>query len=188
MTRLEVSGVWWEGSPRHKTVNVRSDWVKIPLVLLRLVAVGLLSVVGWVHLHLWQAGYRHIPNIGPLFLVAAVSAFAVAAGMLVRPTRLISLSGIALVLGILAGLIVSINIGLFGFTESLLAPYAFESLVLELAAAVTLGGWVAVDIIEESRQAKWAIQAASEVSTSDQRHLRPSTGSARFEEPVSDRR
>jgi hypothetical protein len=168
MTRLQVFGARWAGSLRHQSVNARSNRVKIPSAFLRLVAVGLLSAVGWVHLHLWQAGYRHIPNIGPLFLVAAVSAFAVAAGMLVRPTRLIGLSGIALVLGILAGLIVSINVGLFGFTESLLAPFAFESLVLELATAVTLAGWVAIDIIGESCQAQWAVQAASEVSTSNQ--------------------
>jgi hypothetical protein len=187
MRRFDVSGAWRAASPRHRTVNVRSDWVKVPLVFLRLVAVGLLSAVGWVHLHLWQAGYRHIPTIGTLFLVAAVSALAVAAGMLVRPTRLIGLSGIALVMSILAGLIVSINIGLFGFTESLSAPFAVESIVLELAAAVTLASWVAIDIVEESRQATWAVQAASGSHRRAQGHPHPSTCSTRLQQPTSDR-
>jgi hypothetical protein len=187
MRRFDVSGAWRAASPRHRTVNVRSDWVNIPLVFLRLVAVGLLSAVGWVHLHLWQAGYRPIPTIGTLFLVAAVSALAVAAGMLVRPTRLIGLSGIALVMSILAGLIVSINIGLFGFTESLSAPFAVESIVLELAAAVTLASWVAIDIVEESRQATWAVQAASGSHRRAQGHPHTSTCSTRLQQPTSDR-
>jgi hypothetical protein len=188
MSRLGVSGALWIASPRYRKDNLHRDWVKVPLAVLRLVAVALLGAVGWVHLHLWQAGYRHIPTIGPLFLVAAVSAFALAAGMLVRPSRFIGLSGFALVMGILAGLIVSINVGLFGFTESLLAPFAVESLWLELAAAVTLASWMAVDIMEESRQAKWAVQAASRVSALTMGHLRPSTGTTRLREPAGDPR
>jgi hypothetical protein len=48
-------------------------------------------------------------------------------------------------------LIVSINVGLFGFTESLSAPYAGESIVLEMAATVSLAGWMAVDFMMEFR-------------------------------------
>jgi len=140
--------------------------VEILELSLRLVSVVLLSAVGWVHLHLWQAGYRHIPTIGPLFLAAAVSASAVAAGLLVRPTRLIGVLGFGVVMGILAGLIVSVNVGLFGFNESLSAPFAVESIVLETAAAVTLAAWIAVDLLEESGQAERAVQTATRLSAS----------------------
>jgi cytochrome bd-type quinol oxidase subunit 2 len=78
----------------------------------------------------------------------------VAAGLLVRPTRLIGVLGSGVVLGILAGLIVSVNVGLFGFNESLSAPFAVESVALETAAAVTLAAWIAMDVMEESRQAE----------------------------------
>jgi hypothetical protein len=154
MSLLNVSGAWRAASPRHRRVYLRSDWVEVLVLSLRLVSVGLLSAVGWVHLHLWQAGYRHIPTIGPLFLAAAVSASVVAAGLLVRPTRLIGVLGSGVVLGILAGLIVSVNVGLFGFNESLSAPFAVESVALETAAAVTLAAWIAMDVMEESRQAE----------------------------------
>src|SRR5580658_3129270 len=100
----------------------------------------------------WQDGYRHIPTIGPLFLVGAVSALVVAAGLLGRPSRLIGALGIGVVLGILAGLIVSVNVGLFGFKESLSSPFAGESIVLEMTAALTLVGWIALDLIKETRQ------------------------------------
>jgi hypothetical protein len=159
MRLLNVSGVWRAVSPRHRKTNVRSDRVEVLALLLRIVAVGLLSAVGWVHLHLWQEGYRHIPTIGPLFLVAGVSALVFGVGLLGRPTRLIGLLGFGTVIGILAGLIISINVGLFGFTESLTAPFAVESIVLEIAAAVTLAAWIAVDLLAESRQTQRAVDA-----------------------------
>jgi hypothetical protein len=119
---------------------------------LRLGSASLLIVVGWIHLHLWQEGYRLIPTIGPLFLAAATTAFVVAVTLVVRPARVVGLLGIATVVGILGGLIISVNAGLFGFKESLTAPFAVESIVLELTAAVSLAGWIFVDLRAESRQ------------------------------------
>ena len=125
--------------------------MEILALFLRLVSIGLLGALGWVHLHLWQQGYRHIPTIGPLFLAAAVSATLVGFCLLVRPSRLIALAGVGLSLGILAGLIVSVNFGLFGFKESLSAPFAVESILLEVAAGLTLGAWMVVDLLQDSR-------------------------------------
>ncbi len=155
-----VSSAWRAASPRHRTTDLRGDRVEILALLLRLVAVGLLGAVGWVHLHLWQQGYHHIPTIGPLFLAAAVSALVFGVGLLGRPSRLIGLLGFGTVIGILAGLIISVNVGLFGFTESLTAPFAVESIVLEIASAVTLAAWIAVDLLAESRHSDQAAQAA----------------------------
>jgi hypothetical protein len=152
MTRLfDVSGLRRVAAPRHRKAHLRGDWVEILALMLRLVGVGLLSAVGWIHLHLWQSGYRHIPTIGPLFLAAAVSAFVIGAGLLARPSRLMGLSGIGLAAGVLAGLIVSVNLGLFGFKESPSAPFSAESIFLEIAAAVTVAAWMAVDLIKEGR-------------------------------------
>ena len=38
---------------------------------------ALLLVIGAVHLHLWFDGYRNLPTIGPLFVVAVVFLLAV---------------------------------------------------------------------------------------------------------------
>jgi hypothetical protein len=179
MRRLDISSVWRVASPRRRRVHLRRDRVEIPLLFLRLVSVGLLSAVGWVHLHLWQAGYRHIPTIGPLFLVAAVGTVTVAVSMLVWPSRFVGLLGLGTVMSILAGLIVSINVGLFGFTESSSAPFSLESVVLEMAAAVTLAGWVAVDLMMESRQTERSVRAASQLSASTMGHAGPSSSPRR---------
>jgi hypothetical protein len=186
MRRLDISSAWRTASPRHRKVHLRGEWVEILLLFLRLASVALVSALGWVHLHLWLAGYRHIPTIGLLFLVAAVSGLAIAVGMLLRPSRLIGLLGFGLVIGILAGLIASINVGLFGFTESLSAPFAVESIVLEMAAAVILAGWVALDLMEDSRQSERATREESKVSASTMGGTRPSIGSIRLQGPDGD--
>jgi hypothetical protein len=49
-------------------------------MLLRLGCVALLAWIGYVHLHLWQEGYRQIPTNGPLFLLDAVAGFALGRG------------------------------------------------------------------------------------------------------------
>ena len=161
MGRPDVSAAWRAVSPRHRRADLRGDRVEVLALLLRLVAVGLLGAVGWVHLHLWQEGYRHIPTIGPLFLAAAVSALVVGVGLLGWPSRLLGLLGFGTVIGILAGLIVSVNVGLFGFTESLTAPFAVESIALETAGAVTLAAWIAVDLLVESRHSERAAPAGA---------------------------
>jgi hypothetical protein len=179
MRRLDVSSVWQAASPRHRKVHLRKDPVEIPVVLLRLASAGLLGAVGWVHLHLWESGYRHIPTIGPLFLVAAVTTLTLAVVMLARPSRLVGLLGFGTATGILAGLIVSINVGLFGFTESLSAPFAVESIVLEIATATTLAGWVAADLMMETRQTERDVRVASQLSASNVGPTGPSTSSPR---------
>jgi hypothetical protein len=179
MRRLDVSGAWQAASLHHRRVKFHRDWLEIPLLFLRLVSVGLLSALGWVHLHLWQVGYRHIPTIGPLFLVAAIGTVTVAVAMLVWPSRFVGLLGFGTVMGILAGLIISINVGLFGFTETSSAPFAVESIVLEIAAAVTLPGWVALDLMMASRQTERAVRAALHPSASTNGHAGPSTSSPR---------
>lgn len=124
------------------------------MLFLRLVCVGLLTALAWVHFHLWDVGYRHIPTIGPLFLVTAIGALTAAVGMLVRASRFFGVLALGLVMGAFAALIVSINVGLFGFTESLSAPYVVESVVLEMLATVTLASWVVLDLMLDSRHSE----------------------------------
>jgi hypothetical protein len=118
---------------------------------LRLTAVVLIATIGWIHLHVWMRGYRVIPTIGPLFLAAAVGGFVIAAALLVWPNRLFGVAGLGLAIGTLVGLILSVNGGLFGFIDTLSAPYATESAVVEVAGALALVGWVVFDQLTDAR-------------------------------------
>jgi hypothetical protein len=172
MKLLNVSSIKHVASPRHRKVHLHHDPWEVLALSLRLVAVGLLSWDGWAHLHLWQDGYRHIPTIGPLFLAGAVSALAVAAGLLLRPSRLLGLAGAGVEIGILAGLIVSVNFGLFGFKESLSAPFAVESIVVESVAVLTLVGWVMVDLMKDTPPAPAANGVAQPAPQDNRRAAR----------------
>ncbi len=98
-----------------------------------------------IHLHLWSTGYRHIPTIGPLFLVQAVAGIAIAVAVSVLRHPLTALLGAGYALATVGGLLISVNFGLFGFQDSIDAPYAQLSLAIEVAAAaVLLAGFVAM--------------------------------------------
>jgi hypothetical protein len=113
-------------------------------LLLRLACAGLLIWIGVIHLHLWLEGYRHIPTNGPFFLADAVVAFVFAAALLAWPRAIVGLLGAAFTLGTLAALVISINIGLFGFKESTSASFVVLSLVIEAVATVVLLAWSAL--------------------------------------------
>lgn len=108
----------------------------------RVVGAGLLVWMGWIHLHLWSEGYKHIATIGPLFMANFVVAIIVAIAVLLVPSRFllaaVALAGAGLALGTLGGLLVSVNFGLFGFTDSWNAPFAHLSLAVEIAASVVM--------------------------------------------------
>jgi hypothetical protein len=91
-----------------------------------------------VHLHLWSTGYRHIPTIGPLFLLQGVAGIVIAVALAILRHPLTALLGAGYALATVAGLLISVNFGLFGFQDSIDAPYAQLSLAMEIAAAVIL--------------------------------------------------
>jgi hypothetical protein len=118
--------------------------VYIGTVLLRLAGTGLLTWVAAIHLHLWSEGYRHIPTDGPLFLADAIAGFVLAAVLLVWPRALVGLLGTGFMAATLGALIVSINVGLFGFHESIHASFVVESILLESIGALTLLAWAVI--------------------------------------------
>jgi hypothetical protein len=59
-------------SPRKPTAPGRGGR-RVVALLLRLGCVALLARIGYIHLHLWQEGYRQIHTNGPLFLLDAVA-------------------------------------------------------------------------------------------------------------------
>lgn len=113
----------------------------VSALLLRLGCVAALAWIGYIHLHLWQEGYRQIPTDGPMFLLDAVAAFVLAATLLALPRPLTGLLAAGFTAATLGALLVSLSIGLFGFRESISASYVVESLVIEAVAVIALLGW-----------------------------------------------
>jgi hypothetical protein len=123
--------------------NPNGGWARGPVDLLvgRLVGAGLLAWMAWIHLHLWKSGYKHLHIVGPSFLLNFIAGVILALAVLAVPARYVWLAaaaGALLAAGTLAGLTVSINFGLFGFKDSLEAPFAKLSIYVEVAAAVVL--------------------------------------------------
>jgi hypothetical protein len=109
--------------------------------LLRVAGAVLLIGIAVVHARLWSDGYRSLDVIGPLFIVNAVGATVLAIAVLLAPLRylaLVALAGAALAAGTAAGLLLTTQVEVFGFKESLEAPDAVLSLWLEGAATVVL--------------------------------------------------
>ena len=115
-----------------------------PPAVLHLAGAGLLVWVAAIHVDLWSEGYRHIPTNGPLFLADAIGGFALAAMLLVWPRPLAGLLGTGFMVSTLAALILSINVGLFGFQESIRASFVVESILLESIGAGALLAWTVI--------------------------------------------
>ena len=103
---------------------------------------------GAIHLDLYLTGYRSIPTIGWLFLVQVISAFVLAAAIIVSGHPLAAAAGAAFALGTLGGYLLSLKVGLFGFTEvrttagivaAVLDVAAFAALAITVGAAAGLG-------------------------------------------------
>ncbi len=94
-----------EGSSRP-----RRSWLGI-------VGAALLVASGAIHLDLYLTGYRTIPTIGPLFLLQVIAAFVLAAAILVTGNWLVAAAGAGFAVSVLGGYLLSLWVGLFGFTE-----------------------------------------------------------------------
>ena len=84
---------------------------------LGIVGAALLVAAGAIHLDLYLTGYRTIPTIGPLFLLQVIAAFVLAAAILVTGNWLVDLAGAGFAVSTLGGYLLSLWVGLFGFTE-----------------------------------------------------------------------
>jgi predicted lipoprotein with Yx(FWY)xxD motif len=115
-------------------------WARI---VLRVVGSGLLIATAAIHLDLYLTGYRTIPTIGWLFLLQVIAAFGlglavlVIPGRLVLPGRLAAAAGAGFALATLGGYLLSVWIGLFGFTEVRTTAGVVAG-VVEVAAFVVL--------------------------------------------------
>jgi len=103
----------------------------------RVAGAGALGVSGFLHAQLYVHGYRAIPYVGPMFLLQAAGALAVAALLLVAGPLVLRLGAAGLAAGALVGFILSRTVGVLGFVERGLDP-APQALLSVLAEASTL--------------------------------------------------
>jgi hypothetical protein len=130
MTEHTASRLRRLAAPRRPTALGRGGpWAAV--LLLRLGCVALIVWIGYIHLHLWLEGYRHIPANGPLFLLDAVAGFILAALVLAWPRPLAGLLAAGYTAATLGALLISLSVGLFGFRESISASYVTQSLTIE---------------------------------------------------------
>jgi hypothetical protein len=102
------------------------------------IGAGFLVWSGVIHLELWGDGYKDISVIGPLFLVQGIASILIA--VVIVAFRWLALLVVGAVTGVATavGLLLTVYVGLFGYTESLSVPYAVLSLAVEFTAAFVL--------------------------------------------------
>jgi plastocyanin len=107
----------------------------------RLAGAALLVATAGIHLDLYLTGYRLIPVIGVLFLLQVIGGFVLAAAVAVTRGGLGTLTaflGAGYAASTLLGYLVSMWIGLFGFTETRTTAGVVAG-VIEVAALALLG-------------------------------------------------
>jgi predicted lipoprotein with Yx(FWY)xxD motif len=110
---------------------------------LRLAGGGLLIATGAIHLDLYLTGYRSIPTIGWLFLLQIIVAFGLGVVVLASGEWLAAAAGAVFALATLGGYLLTLWIGLFGFTE-VRTTAGIVAGVIEVAAFAALAGLAAM--------------------------------------------
>jgi predicted lipoprotein with Yx(FWY)xxD motif len=110
---------------------------------LRLAGGGLLIATGSIHLDLYVTGYRSIPTIGWLFLLQIIAAFALGVLVLLSGRWVVAAAGAGFALATLGGYLLSLWIGLFGFTE-VRTTAGIVAGVIEVAAFAALASLAAL--------------------------------------------
>src|SRR5580692_11673125 len=138
MIRLGTTGAAGQAGREHR--KPPGGW---PRAVERVVGSGLLIATAAIHLDLYLTGYRTIPTIGWLFLLQVIAAFGLGLAVLVIPSRLVlpgrlaAAAGAGFALATLAGYLLSVWIGLFGFKE-VRTTAGIVAGVVEVAAFVVL--------------------------------------------------
>lgn len=117
---------------------LRSRTVRGAVLTLAATGAGFLVWSAVIHLELWSDGYRDISVIGPLFLAQAIVGIVLAVAVLAFRWLVLLAAGAAASVATAGGLLLSVHVGLFGYTESLSVPYATLSLAVEFTAAFVL--------------------------------------------------
>ena len=124
-------------------------WVTVLGTVAVVAGAALVAATAAIHLHLWLAGYRHVPRLGRLFMAQAVTGF-VLAPVVAFGRQVLTVVGAAFFMAASAGgLVLSATVGFVGIHDGLGVPWATTSLIVELAGMVLLGGAGAVAVFAQ---------------------------------------
>ena len=121
--------------------------------LVLIAAAATVAVSAVIHLHLWGTGYRHLPTVGPLFLLQAVSGFALSALLILTRRVWAAVLSFGLICATLAGFIMALYVGLFGFRDSWSAPFAGMAFTYEVVSGALLVVGSTLSVIRDRRRA-----------------------------------
>ncbi len=122
---------------------------------------ALLIASGSIHLDLYLTGYRSIPTIGWLFLLQIIAAYALAIAILVTRHWRAAAAGAGFAVSTLGGYLLSLQVGLFGFTE-VRTTAGIVAAIIDVATFAVLATAVILTL-NLGRQALAATAAASVV-------------------------
>src|ERR1700744_2103972 len=117
---------------------VQSRIARWTVLALTGIGAGFLVWSGVIHLELWGDGYKDISVIGPLFLVQGIASIVLGAAIVALRWLALLVAGAVAGVATAVGLLLTVYVGLFGYTESLAVPYAVLSLAVEFTAAFVL--------------------------------------------------
>lgn len=144
-----------------RTIDLRSGSARSELRrwgsadrLLRWGTTTLLLVIGIVHLHLWQDGYRTLPTIGPLFVAAVVSAASIALFTSVQLNWVTAMAAAGFAAGTLAANVLSLLLprGLFEFKQIGVSYSGGIAIASEVGVLVLVSMWAR----RRLRSRRWA--------------------------------
>ena len=143
-----VGSIWGASLPRR-------SWYGIA-------GAALLIASGAIHLDLYLTGYNSIPTIGPLFLLQIIAAFGLAIAIPLTGQRLAYAAGALFAIGTLGGYLLSLKVGLFGFTEVRTTAGVIAA-IIDVAAFAVLGCG-AVSGLDMGRRVMGVVGAVSVVA------------------------
>jgi hypothetical protein len=128
------------------TTKARQDALRgqLPVLALCIVDAGLLLTSGLIHLHFWNIAYRHVPTLGPLFLVQVVATLLIAVALVATRRLIVVAAAFLLMGGTIIGFILVRTVGLFNFKLGFTSGLAATVLVVEAVAMVmtAITAWV----------------------------------------------
>jgi hypothetical protein len=131
---------WWLDLLLRRPADLGS--LPLRVVVTVMIAGGAACTVGSgvIHLYLWgkQYGYRDVPTIGPLFLIQGITAILIGLIIIVSRQVGVLIVGAGLMVTSVICLVLAVEVGMFGFKDSWLAPYAWTTLYEEIAGGVLL--------------------------------------------------
>jgi hypothetical protein len=113
---------------------------------------GLLLVwSAYIHVRLWKSeGYRHIPTIGTLFILQSIVGMVVGVAVVAVRRVWAAVLGTGFATSTIAGFLLSVAVGLFGFQDTWSAPFAKQAFSIESASIVALTVAAALCLLKPS--------------------------------------